>query len=220
MPPLPRTWPRRPASVSSAAWSLLPSTRITFCAVLALARSTRTPATSITSAPRAPRQPHSHHWSLPGQACRGEWLTRFAADRGRTVGRRRAWAVDEAGSARRIPGAAVEPECPRLYRADLEQAGRRPGILGQARCDLVFIRSLDDVQGLLAAADRAAEDDKAVLDEPVHECRVLIPPVLVADLTRGIPAWAVDQPHREIGHVRSVLAAADSRSGARSASTS
>src|SRR5215831_3750871 len=123
-------------------------------------------------------------------------------------------------SARRIRGTAVEPECPRLYRAGLEQTGRCPGILGQARCDVVFIRGLDDVQGLLAVADRAAEDDKTVFDEPIHERRVLIPAVLVADLARGVPAWAVDQPHREIGHVRSVLAGTDSYAGARSASTS
>jgi hypothetical protein len=32
------------------------------------------------------------------------------------------------------------------------------------------------------------------------------PAVLVPDLTRGVPAWAVDQPHREMGHDRSVRA--------------
>ena len=35
---------------------------------------------------------------------------------------------------------------------------------------------------------------------------MLIPAVLVPDMARGIPARAVHQPHREIGHGRSVLA--------------
>jgi hypothetical protein len=37
--------------------------------------------------------------------------------------------------------------------------------------DLVLIRGLDDVQGLLAAADRAAEDDEAIADKPVRDRR-------------------------------------------------
>jgi hypothetical protein len=40
---------------------------------------------------------------------------------------------------------------------------------------------------------------------------VLIPALLAPDLTRGIPAWTVDQSHREIGHARSVLTATDTR---------
>jgi hypothetical protein len=35
------------------------------------------------------------------------------------------------------------------------------------------------------------------------------PALLVADLARGIPARAVDQPDREIGHARSVRAVTD-----------
>ena len=106
---------------------------------------------------------------------------------------------------------AVEPERPALDRADPEQAGRRPGILAKARLDFVLVRGLDGVQGLAAIADWAAEDDKTMVDEPVYERRVLIPGVLVPDLTRGIPAWAVDQLHRESGHGGSVLAAADTQ---------
>ena len=53
-------------------------------------------------------------------------------------------------------------------------------------------------RGLLAVADWAAEDDKAIIDEPLHECRVPIPGLLVPDLTRRVPARAVDQPHREL----------------------
>ena len=42
----------------------------------------------------------------------------------------------------------------------------KPEISGQARPDLVLIRSPDQVQGLLAVADRAAQDDKAVTNKP------------------------------------------------------
>src|SRR5208282_3082058 len=112
-------------------------------------------------------------------------------------------------STRWFPRAAVEPECPGLYRADLEQPGRRPGICGQMCPYFVLIRGLDGVQRLLAVANWAAQDDKAVVDEPVHECRVPGPALLVPDLTRGVPAWTVDQPHRKIGHARSVRATTD-----------
>jgi hypothetical protein len=67
------------------------------------------------------------------------------------------------------------------------------------------------MQGLLAVTNWAAENDEAIVDEPVHECRVPGPAVLVADLTRGVPAWAVDQPYRKMGHDRSVRAIADIR---------
>jgi hypothetical protein len=59
----------------------------------------------------------------------------------------------------------------------------KPRILGKACFDLAIIRGLDDVQGLLSVADWSAEDDKAIIDKPVHECSVLIPGILVPDLT-------------------------------------
>jgi large subunit ribosomal protein L33 len=54
---------------------------------------------------------------------------------------------------------------------------------------LVLICGLDGMQGLLAVTNGAAENDEAIVDEPVHECRVPGPAVLVPDLTRGVPAW-------------------------------
>ena len=107
--------------------------------------------------------------------------------------------------------AAVKPECPGLYRADPEQSGRRPGICGNTCPYLVLICGLDGMQGLLTVTNWAAENDKAIVDEPIHECRVPGPALLVPDLTRGVPAWTVDQSHREIGHDRSVRAIADIR---------
>src|SRR5450432_2635787 len=97
----------------------------------------------------------------------------------------------------RIPRATVQPE--------------RPGLLSKACPNLPLISGLDDVQGLLALADWAAEDDKAIVDQPIHEGGVLIPGVLNPDLTRGVPARAVGQPHREIGHGQRVLTATDTR---------
>jgi hypothetical protein len=41
------------------------------------------------------------------------------------------------------PPAAVQPERPRLYHADPEQPGYRPGIAGEARPDLVLMRGRD-----------------------------------------------------------------------------
>src|SRR3989440_2113712 len=106
-------------------------------------------------------------------------------------------------------GAAVEPERPGLYRADPEQSGRCPGVCGETCPYFVLICGLDGVQGLLAVTNRAAEDKKAIVDEPVHECRVPGPALLVADLARGVPSLAVDQPDRELGHSRSVRGVTD-----------
>src|SRR5438552_9285554 len=78
--------------------------------------------------------------------------------------------------------AAVEPERPGLYRADPQQPGHRPRVLGQARLDLVLVGGLDDMQRPVARAERAADDDEAVLDQPVHERSVLIPRLLGPDL--------------------------------------
>src|SRR5580693_4368911 len=94
-------------------------------------------------------------------------------------------------SVRWVVRAAVQPERPGLYRADLEHSGGSPGIIGETFLDCVLIRRLDHMQGLLTVADWATQDDKAVIDECVHKCRVLIPCLLVPDLTRRVPAWPV-----------------------------
>jgi hypothetical protein len=62
---------------------------------------------------------------------------------------------------------------------------------------------------LLPVADRPAEDDEAIINEPVHECRVLILAILVPDLARGIPACPVNESYRVVSHDRSVLTATD-----------
>ena len=95
-------------------------------------------------------------------------------------------------SARRSSRAAVQPKRPAFYRADAEQPSRRPGIPGEARPDLILVRRLDHVQRLFAITDGATEDDKAIIDEPVHESRVLIPAILVPYLAGRIPARTVN----------------------------
>ena|ERR1022692_283913 len=92
------------------------------------------------------------------------------------------------GLVSQIPWAAVEPECPGLYGGDPQQPGQCPGILGKACPDLVLIGGCHDMQGLFAITDRAAEDDEAIIDQPVHEGRVLIPGVLIPVLTRAGPS--------------------------------
>lgn len=89
---------------------------------------------------------------------------------------------------------AAGPECPGLYRADPEQPGRRPEIRGKTCPYFVLVRGLDDMQGLLAVTNWAAEDNKAITGKPAYECHVPGPAPLVPDLPRGVPAWAVDQP--------------------------
>lgn len=73
----------------------------------------------------------------------------------------------------------------------------------------MLIGGLHGVQSLLAIADWAAEDDEAVAGERVKKGRVLVPAVLFPDLARAVPAWAMHESHCEIGHERSVVAAAD-----------
>ena len=93
---------------------------------------------------------------------------------------------------------------PRALSCRSGAARPRPGISGQARPDLVLIRSPDQVQGLLAVADRSAQDDKAVTNGPVHELGVFVPGLLTPDLAQQIPLRAVNQPHREMGYTRSL----------------
>jgi hypothetical protein len=94
-----------------------------------------------------------------------------------------------------------------------QQPGLRPWVCGQLCSYRVLIRGLDDVQGLFTVTNRAAQNDEAVIDEPVHEGRMRGPAGLLPDRARGVPAWAVDQPHREVGHARSIRATTDMQAG-------
>src|SRR5579863_6698128 len=88
----------------------------------------------------------------------------------------------------KLPRTAVKPERPGLDRTDLQQPGAGPRVLSEARPDLLVIGGLDHVQGFLAIADRAAQDQEAVVNQPIHECRVPSPAILLPDGPRRIPA--------------------------------
>ena len=49
--------------------------------------------------------------------------------------------------------------------------------------------------------DRAAEDHEPFVHEPVHEGGVLVPPILLTDAARAVPAWTVDVRDDEIAHL-------------------
>ena len=55
-------------------------------------------------------------------------------------------------------------------------------------------RCVDDVEGLATALDRTSEQDEAVVDECVHEARVLGPQILLAHLSRPVPGPSPRDP--------------------------
>lgn len=92
----------------------------------------------------------------------------------------------------------VEPERPWLDGADLQQTAVGPWILSDSPTDLVFVGGVDHMKRLAMVADWAAEQDESVLDEAVHECRMLVPGRLLTDAKRLVPTRAVDKGQREI----------------------
>src|SRR5215211_873343 len=78
-------------------------------------------------------------------------------------------------------GRGAQPHPPRLDALDGQHVAR-PRVVRQAAADRRLALSLDHVEGVLAVevTHGAAEDDEALLDERVHEGRVLVPPVLLA----------------------------------------
>jgi hypothetical protein len=109
---------------------------------------------------------------------------------------------------RRFVRAAVKPECPGLYRAIRSSPAAAQGSAAR-RAGISFSSAASTACTVCSPSPTgSAENDKAIIDEPIHECRVPGPALLVPELTRGVPAWTVNQSHREIGHDRSVGAIA------------
>ena len=103
------------------------------------------------------------------------------------------------GPRRRAP--AVEPERPALYRADAEQPALSPRIQRQPRPD----PSSSAASTACASAPPrrpARPDDEPVLHQPVHERRVLLPPVLLPDRAPRIPVRPVHQPTAKLAIAR------------------
>ena len=53
------------------------------------------------------------------------------------------------------------------------------------------------MEDIALALQRSAEDDEALIDERIHEPRVLLPPVLLAQTARPIPRTSSLQTDRE-----------------------
>lgn len=53
------------------------------------------------------------------------------------------------------------------------------------------------MQGLDPAGKRSAEDDEPVIDERVHELRMLVPAVLLAHIAREVPGASTLETNRE-----------------------
>jgi DNA-binding NarL/FixJ family response regulator len=105
--------------------------------------------------------------------------------------------------------AAVEPDRPGLDPVDAQHAVAQPGVGGQPRGHLLGVRGLDGQQRPLAVADRAPEDDEALVEEPVHERAVLVPPRLLPARSAVVPRRAVLLGHQEDRHARTVGAGSD-----------
>src|SRR5436305_11938757 len=95
--------------------------------------------------------------------------------------------------AARAPGrhkrlrSSPQQDFPGLDPDDPQHSHWYPRIPRESRLDVLLAIGRDDVQGPGAVADRAAEDDEALVDEPIHERGVLVPLCLLAQRTRRIP---------------------------------
>jgi hypothetical protein len=76
----------------------------------------------------------------------------------------------------------------------------RPGIVSEPGPQVSFAVAVDQMGGMVARAHRTTDNDEAVSDELIHECSMLIPAVLLADASRVVPGWAVDQGAQEVPH--------------------
>lgn len=76
----------------------------------------------------------------------------------------------------------------------------RPGVSGEAGAHGGLVVAFDQMGGVIAVPDRTAEHDDAVVDQPVHEGGMLIPAVLVADVSRLVPGRAVNERAQEVLH--------------------
>jgi len=108
-----------------------------------------------------------------------------------TPGRSGSWR--KAGS--RLP--AVEEDRPRLDRLDGEHAVPVPAVLRKALSHHLLRGCVDRMQDLALASERSPKNDEPLLEQRVHESRVLIPAVLLAQIVRPIPGTATLEPNGE-----------------------
>jgi len=77
-----------------------------------------------------------------------------------------------------------------------------PGIIRKPGAHGGFGIALDEMGGVVANADRAADNDYAVINELVHERGMLVPPVLISDASLVVPGRPVDQHAQEVRHAK------------------
>ena len=118
-------------------------------------------------------------------------------------------------SARRRLRSTVEPDQPRFDRADAEYPRLCPGVLSEARSDVLLVGRLNEVQRSVVVTDRAAEDHEAVIDKRVHERRMAVPVALLADLPPRIPGRPVNDSYGEGSHAQTVDASTDNPAATR-----
>ena len=80
---------------------------------------------------------------------------------------------------------------------DAEEAVSAPGVVGEAIHDLVGVGGANDKENIGSVFERAAEEDKAFVDESVHESGVGLPVVLLFESSRVIPACAAGSSDNE-----------------------
>ena len=105
---------------------------------------------------------------------------------------------------------AIEPERPGLYRASPEH--RPAGAHGSAaRRALISFSSAASTACRVCSPSPTGPPTmiKPSSTSPSMNAACPAQPCWSRNLTRGVPLWAVDQPHGEIGHARSVRAATD-----------
>lgn len=85
----------------------------------------------------------------------------------------------------------AKPDRPRLD-ALCDEHVFAPRILRQTRANRGLALGVDDLQGVLAVSfpDRPSEDNEPVVDERIHESRVLVPAGLLTPPSRVVPGGA------------------------------
>lgn len=94
----------------------------------------------------------------------------------------------------------VEPQRPRIERADRQMTVLGPWVISQPCVNLQRVQAVDKMGGVVAGADRAAHDDQAIIDQMVHERCMFIPAVLLADSAGVVPRRSMYEGAQKEGH--------------------
>src|SRR4029453_5655533 len=92
-----------------------------------------------------------------------------------------------------------EQDRPALDAGDAQHPVLRPWVLPEPSTERLLGRRVDDVERLLPVGEWAAEQDEALVDQRVHEVRVLRPLELLAHVLRPVPrAAALDTDDEQL----------------------